>query len=287
MTSGSQIVTLPYGTIEYATTGSPHGPAVLISHAAGGGYDQGMLFTRLIREASFSFIAPSRFGYLRTPMPSNATPVAQADAYAALLDVLSVEKVAVVAVSAGGPPALQFALRYPQRCSALVLISALSLRVPKHPEIFQFIFNAALSFDFIVPLLTWGVPESFFAMYGINAERFAYIKQNVQKMRFLEDFMRTTQPITRRRDGINNDMHQAHALDTSLIHTITAPTLVVHGDGDPVVPISHGQFVAQTIGGATMLPIAGGDHFCFATAMEQVEPAVTGFLLKTASTMYG
>ncbi len=287
MTSGSQIATLPQGTIEYATTGNPRGPDILMSHAAGGGYDQGMLFSRLIRDTSFFFIAPSRFGYLRTPMPRNATPVAQADAYAALLDTLSVEKVAVVAVSAGGPPALQFALRYPQRCCALVLISALCLRVPKHPEIFQVIFNAALSVDFIVPLLTWSMPESFFSLYGINAERFAHIKQNMEKMRFLEDFMRTTQPLTRRRAGINNDMHQAHALDTSLIHTITAPTLVVHGDSDPVVPISHGQFVAQTIAGATMLSIVGGDHFCFATAMEQVEPAVTEFLLKTAYTTYG
>jgi len=52
----------------------------------------------------------------------DASPAAQADAHACLLDALNIIKVAVVGVSAGAPSSMQFALRYPERISSLVLI---------------------------------------------------------------------------------------------------------------------------------------------------------------------
>ena len=72
--------------------------------------------------AGFRVIAPSRFGYLRTPLPADASAAAQADAHACLLDALGVEARAIVGVSAGGPSVLQFALRHPDRAAALLLL---------------------------------------------------------------------------------------------------------------------------------------------------------------------
>ena len=46
----------------------------------------------------------------------------QADAYAQLLDHLGIDKVVVVSISAGAWSALQFAIRHPERCLALVLL---------------------------------------------------------------------------------------------------------------------------------------------------------------------
>ncbi len=120
--SGSQVIETKCGPIEYATMGE--GPPVLVVHGAGGGYDQGILLARTMVGDGFRVIAPSRFGYLRTPLPANATPSAQADAHACLLDALNISKVAIVGFSAGGPSTLQFALRYPNRTSAMVLTSA-------------------------------------------------------------------------------------------------------------------------------------------------------------------
>jgi len=51
-------------------------------------------------------IAMSRFGYLRTPRPADASPEAQADAHICLLDALGITKAVVMGVSAGGPPGL-------------------------------------------------------------------------------------------------------------------------------------------------------------------------------------
>ncbi len=120
--SGSQVIETKCGPIEYATMGE--GPPVLMVHGAGGGYDQGILLARIWASDGFRFIAPSRFGYLHTSVPANATPAAQADAHACLLDALNISKVAIVGTSAGGPSTLQFALRYPDRISSMVLISA-------------------------------------------------------------------------------------------------------------------------------------------------------------------
>src|SRR5262249_61340482 len=69
----------------------------------------------------FRIIAPPRFGYLRTPVPADASNMAQVDAHACLLDALKLDRVAVLGASAGAPSAMQFCLRHVERCSALVL----------------------------------------------------------------------------------------------------------------------------------------------------------------------
>ena len=74
--------------------------------------------------------ATDRPGYLGTPLGGNGSSEAQADVAAALLDALEVERVAVVGISAGGPGAIQFAARHPERTRALVLLSAVSRRTP-------------------------------------------------------------------------------------------------------------------------------------------------------------
>jgi pimeloyl-ACP methyl ester carboxylesterase len=55
-------------------------------------------------------------------MPADGSPQAQADAHACLLDALGISRAAVVGGSAGAPSSMQFCLRHPRRCSALVLL---------------------------------------------------------------------------------------------------------------------------------------------------------------------
>jgi 2-hydroxy-6-oxonona-2,4-dienedioate hydrolase len=111
--SGSDVLTTEeFRDIEYAVQGE--GLLVLLAHGAGGGYDQGLLIGNNYVGESHHLIAPSRFGYLRRSIPEDGSPAARADAYAALLDALGVERVGVVAFSDGGPSGLQFALRHPE-----------------------------------------------------------------------------------------------------------------------------------------------------------------------------
>lgn len=47
---------------------------------------------------------------------------------------------------------------------------------------------------------------------------------------------------------------------TRRLRTVTTPTLVVHGDADPLIPIGAGRAVATSVPGAWWLPIAGMGH---------------------------
>ena len=113
MLAGGSIVETVLGKIEYTDVGD--GMPLLSIHGAGGGYDQGLLIAEALFGDGFRVIAPSRFGYLRTPVPRDASPAAQADADAALLDVLGLDRAIVVGTSAGAPSAMQLALRHPEK----------------------------------------------------------------------------------------------------------------------------------------------------------------------------
>src|SRR5262249_10039665 len=124
VSTGSRIAQTSCGPIEYADRGA--GPPVLVVHGAGGGFDQGLLLGRPLARHGHRVIAMSRFGYLRTPLPADASAEAQADAHACLLDALGIERAAVFGVSAGGPSSIQLCLRHPERCSAMVLLVPLA-----------------------------------------------------------------------------------------------------------------------------------------------------------------
>src|SRR5512142_979151 len=73
---GGRMIQTACGPIEYAVVGD--GPAVLVVHGAGGGFDQGLDLGEALVARGFRVIAMSRFGYLRTPLPADASAVAQA-----------------------------------------------------------------------------------------------------------------------------------------------------------------------------------------------------------------
>lgn len=82
--SGSRVVNTRAGAIEVAVTEGER--PVLMVHGTGGGFDQGLLFGERLTAAGWTIIAPSRFGYLRTPFSIDHSTEAQADAFVALLD---------------------------------------------------------------------------------------------------------------------------------------------------------------------------------------------------------
>ncbi len=98
--SGSEILKTDHGTIEYAVQGE--GTPVLTLHGAGGGYDQGLWLGKMALGDGYKFISVSRYGYLRTPIPTNASIKTQAALYKDLLDHLNIQKVIGGGGSAGG-----------------------------------------------------------------------------------------------------------------------------------------------------------------------------------------
>ena len=110
----SSVVETSSGPMEYRAGGAGE-RVLLFVHGTPGGHDQGGAAGELAAANGWRFLAPSRPGYLRTPLATGRTPVEQADAYAALLDALDIRRVAILGVSGGGPSALEFAARHPER----------------------------------------------------------------------------------------------------------------------------------------------------------------------------
>jgi pimeloyl-ACP methyl ester carboxylesterase len=279
--AGSKIAQTTRGPIEYASTGED--PAVMILHGIGGGYDQGLLVTRLNKENPFRLVSISRPGYLRTPLSTGATPEEQADAYAALLDELHIEHAAVVGISAGGPSALQFALRHPNRCWALISVSGVSKRIVSQLSRFQSLVSAVLDNDFMLWLLGAATRDVLLSLSGVTPTLRKQLEHDPVKMDVLMSILRPL-PISHRKVGVNNDLEQFAHLPTYPLAHITAPTMVLHGTLDGVVPLNHGEFVANSIPHAEMLTIEGGGHLCVVTHKEEALPALMDFLKRHAPT---
>jgi pimeloyl-ACP methyl ester carboxylesterase len=275
LVAGSQLIDTPYGPVEFGQVGA--GPAVIISHGSVGGYDSGLWLAGLLGPG-FLYLAPSRFGYLRTPLPPDPSPAAQAGQYAALLDALQVERAAVVGLSAGGPSALQFAVCYPDRCMGLVMLSAISHRFTDIPWFFKAVFFGLMKTNFL-PWLAFHIsPASIFQSNGVSRVLFAQVSRDPEKKKLLYDLATTSLLPAMRRPGIMNDWLQSTQMPAYPLASINAPTLVVHAVNDPVVALEFGHFSAAQIPGAHMLEVEDGGHFCCVTHREKVVPAIMRFL---------
>ncbi len=59
---------------------------------------------------------------------------------------------------------------------------------------------------------------------------------------------------------------------------ITAPTLVVHGDCDPLIPYPNGQYLAAHIQGARLVTFPGVGHISMIESPERFNREVIEFL---------
>jgi pimeloyl-ACP methyl ester carboxylesterase len=271
----SRVCETSRGRIEAALTGE--GSAVLVSHGSGGGYDMGLWLGHFLG-GPHRYIAPSRFGYLRSPIPANQNPEAQADLFAALLDLLKINSVCVIGLSAGGASALQFALRHPGRCKGLVLISAISQPVPPLPPVLRVIVPLMLSSDFLPWLLYQIAPGTVYQANGINRRLLARIKDDPETMRQLEALYSTNLPSSLRRKGMLCDMRQLANPFSIALERIDIPALVIHAEDDPVVPIASGEHSASMIPGARFLRLKEGGHMVCVTHREEILPVIHDFL---------
>ena len=235
---GSQVVETNCGPIEYATLGE--GRPVLVIHGIFGGFDQGLVAARGQLEEGFRAIVPSRFGYLRTPLPGDASPAAQADAFECLLDALGIEQAAIIATSAGGTSAIQFALRHPDRCSALVLISSnapgeTGVGLPPEP-LAKVLFRS----DFVFWLLTTYFRSSMRSIMGVPPGFELTPQDEVD----ITETMETVLPVNPRAAGALFDMYVSNPdINTGYpLGGITVPALIIHAVDDPLASYTqHGH----------------------------------------------
>jgi 2-hydroxy-6-oxonona-2,4-dienedioate hydrolase len=268
----SSLISTPYGEIEFTQGGS--GPPVLVIHGSGGGYDQGELIVQAVLGSDVHWIAPSRFGYLRSTYFDGATFDDQAHAYASLLDALGIETVAVVALSHGGPSALLFAVLHPERVSSLTLLSAGVAASTVGDQSDANRKGNMLVTIYKSDLLYWGAStlfrQQFLRLLGANDAVIAGLTpdQRALASRVIDDM----NPASPRARGAAFD--NTAAVPNERIAAVRAPTLVVHAKDDGLQLFHNAEFAVATIPGARLLAYEKGGHLLMVTEQAAIREAV-------------
>lgn len=191
---------------------------------------------------------------LKLPVRSAYTLADMAADGMALLDHLGIARAHVVGVSMGGMIAQHIAARYPDRVLSLtsVMSTTGNPRLPRaQKEAMRVLANRPMSGD----------KEALIA-YSVNAARvigspgYPAAEERLQR-RVRSDFERGWYP-----QGVARQMVAivADGDRRSMLKDVKAPTLVIHGEADPLVPIAGGRDTAETIPGARLLTIPGMGH---------------------------
>ena len=257
----SEVIEASFGRLEYATAG--RGPPVLMIHGTGGGFDQGLTFTEGLLPYGYQVIAPSRFGYLRTDFPADPSSEHQADALVELLDRLHITKLPVAGGSAGALSAVQFALRHPDRTSALILIVPAANVRGRDPV------QMSPMQEFLVRRLT---TSNFLFWAGTKAARDQMIgtllatdptlvkrasaSEQRRAARILDEIM----PVAQRSKGMLNDARLAGNPAHTDFSKITVPTLVISVADDRFGTAATARDIAAAMPASRMVLYPSGGH---------------------------
>lgn len=270
----STVVQTTKGPIEYAEIG--HGPSVLIVHGDPGGYDQVYQVLKLqhAENGAFRYIVPSRPGYLRTPLSVGKTPKQQAESFAALLDALKIAKVAVIGGSGGGPSAIEFAALYPDRCVALVLEAAITMKIvaPK-PGFAEATIKNTVGYDFSF----WLLKNQFVA--GLQAKD----PKDPEITAIATVILNSAIPYAKRKDGWDNDTEQWTTLAELPLQSIHCPTLILQGTADQNVPPAQAEWAHSQIAGSRLVSLPGQDHWMLITKHKELDAFSHAFLVEHSS----
>ncbi|MFN4128870.1 MAG: alpha/beta fold hydrolase [Paracoccaceae bacterium] len=260
LTAGARGVETAFGPVAYASGGA--GAPVLAIHGAGGGHDQGQLLAEAFLPSGYRWIAPSRFGYPGSPMHDNPSTAAQADAFAEMLDALGIERLTLLAMSGGVPPALQFALRHPDRTEGLILLS-LAPYAPLTAEeqalpVPLWLYDALFATDFPLWAVQRVAPRALAPMFDARPELVAQTTET--EAGFLDAMIAAFLPVTLRRAGLANEGAAIDPADPIDSAAIRAPVLLVHARDDRLTPFTTATFTAERIASAETLFLDNGGH---------------------------
>lgn len=256
----ARVVDTEFGVMEYAMAGE--GVPVLVIHGAGGGFDQGLLIARTYLGDGYRIIAPSRFGYLGSAMPGDASTTAQAGALAALLDALGVERIGVLGFSGGVPPALKFAELYPERTRCLTLVSSAPFTPYAPPDetrpMPDRLYQALFGSDAVYWTLARTNPGLLRQAFDARAELTTDLPAEEERM--IADLVEGFLPASRRMAGVRNEVA---AIDSSArydLESISAPILVLHARDDRINSFSVAEAVAARAPEAVLVGFDRGGH---------------------------
>jgi len=239
-------------------------PILLVQGLGGSSLQWGEAFLRRLEER-FAVVAYDHRGIGRSPRLEDgrapfSIPDLAADA-AALLEHLGYDDAHVLGLSMGGMVAQELVLRHPRRVRTLTLAGTTAggaslLRT--YPPVVQALAG---------PLLRGrGVPEALVGMVLARARQLGVAPDEAMLRTILAHLCAIGGHDTLARLG-----------------DIAVPTLVLHGERDPAVPVANARNLAEAIPGARLEVLEGAGHVVFWQQPERCARLIAEFALGAAA----
>jgi len=279
-----EVMETEMGKIHYKLTGE--GPVLFFMHGGPGGIDQAFPLDYLVQEG-YSLLVVSRPGYLKTPFVP-LSYVEQVDQYVELLDKLAIDKVVAMGYSAGGPLALNFANKYPERTHGLVMEAGVST-VYENPseEVMDSFWVKLFMSNRIQDFLSWitviaikiAFKRVFKSIISIETlldkegiKKFVDLVSNdKERRRWLIKFMDTTLPMSLRKLGLNHDVELLTSIEKIPVDNINVKSLLVYSKEDNDVKWLNAEYLETNLKDFELLETHGGHFMWIGEDMDKIK----------------
>jgi 3-oxoadipate enol-lactonase len=231
------------------------------------GYSSCMWYrTRPILATSYRTIAPDNRGVGQSEIPAGPYPIAlMASDALAVLDAAGRERAHVFGISMGGMIAQELALQNPKRVRSLILGCTACggpNAVRARPEVNQMLMARA-------KMTREQAAEA--------AIPFIYDPETPREK--IDEDLAVRRPWFAHPDAYSAQLQGILAWEAySRLQAIAAPTLVIHGEADQLVPPGNGELIAQRIPGAKLVLIPHAGHIFTTDQPEASHEAILEFL---------
>ena len=246
---GSGYADLPGGVhMHFQAAGDPAQPVIVLVHGYGDSFTSWESWTPVLAKGHrvISIDLPGH-GLTRAPEGYRAS----AAGYVALVDALATSiglpRFAIAGNSMGGGVAWQYALAHPERLSALVLVDAAGWPMPPPKDlplafrILQYrIGRWALAHIDNRPLISEGLRTDVYDPAVITEP-------------FIDRWAEFQRAAGHREILMSADLGSLASASDTTLGTLSVPTLVLHGEADPIIPLASGQHFATAIPGAKLI----------------------------------
>jgi len=265
--------------LAYRLEGS--GPVLLLLHGiAGSSRTWRDVIPRLTDR--FTVIAPDLTGHGHSEKPVGDYSLgAFASGIRDLLEVLSIDRATVIGQSFGGGVAMQLVYQHPERCERLVLVDSGGLG----REVSWLLRLMALpGSEYVMPVIfpsfvrDWG--DNLFRMIDERGIRLSRITEmwsayaSLAESENRQAFARTIKSV------IDPGGQTVSAMDRLYLAS-PMPALIIWGDRDDIIPVSHAYAAHQAMPGSRLVIIEGVGHFPQIEAPEQFVDALVDFIDST------
>jgi pimeloyl-ACP methyl ester carboxylesterase/DNA-binding CsgD family transcriptional regulator len=172
--------------------------------------------------------------------------------FEAITDAANFDRFAILATCQGGPIAIEYAARHPERVSKLVIYGSYARGLAKRSNSPEQAKKARVLLDMLQ--LGWGIDSHAFLLLWASLFQQDGSQEHLQSWSEQMRLSTSAEMAARLLEiTFNTDARKAVA-------QVRCPTLIINSDHDPMVPIEEGRILAGLIAGARFVQLNSKNH---------------------------